>query len=98
MYNIAELLYMVVILFEGYCLQYFLGSFLESRWKNRWTGLCVTVLYTAGLYGISKIVFNNQNPLMDQEAVKKLVLSLKFYLVWLFVFIKPSARLRFFLW
>lgn len=76
MYNIAELLYMVVILFEGYCLQYFLGSFLESRWKNRWTGLCVTVLYTAGLYGISKIVFNNQNPLMDQEAVKKLVLSL----------------------
>ena len=52
-YKTMELLYAAVILFQGYCLQYFLGNFLESRWKSRWNGLCVAVLYTVGLYGIS---------------------------------------------
>ncbi len=55
MYKTMELLYMLVVLFQGYCLQYFLGSFLENRWKSRWNGLCVTVLYTAELYGLSRI-------------------------------------------
>jgi hypothetical protein len=54
-YKTMELLYMLVVLFQGYCLQYFLGSFLENRWKSRWNGLCVAVLYTAELYGLSRI-------------------------------------------
>ncbi len=69
---------MIVILFQGYCLQYFLGSFLESRWKNRWNDLCVMFLYTAGLYGISEI-FNQISPAGYNnywEAVWKLVVSL----------------------
>ncbi len=33
------------VLLQGYCLQYFLGSFLESRTKSRFHGLYVTVVY-----------------------------------------------------
>ncbi|MDE5698685.1 MAG: ATP-binding protein [Lachnospiraceae bacterium] len=45
MFKMADVLYAVLTVFQGYCLQYFLGSFLESRLKSRWNGLCVTVLY-----------------------------------------------------
>lgn len=34
-----------LVIFQGYCLQYFLGSFLESRLKSRWNGLYVAALY-----------------------------------------------------
>ena len=78
MYKMVELLYMAVILFQGYCLQYFLGSFLESRWKSRWNGLCVAILYTVGLYGISEmfdqVLGTGYNGY--REAIWKLVLSL----------------------
>ena len=37
---------MCLYLFQGYCLQYFYGSFLESRIKDRrWNGLAVVVSY-----------------------------------------------------
>ena len=75
MYEMIELLYIVVILFQGYCLQYFFGNFLESRWKSRWNGVCVALLYAAGLYGISRIVFCHSPP-TDKETICKLVLSL----------------------
>lgn len=78
MYKIIDLLYMALTLFQGYCLQYFLGSFLENRWRGLWSGLCVVVLYAAGLHGISAILdrvfsagYNDY-----REAVWKLVLSL----------------------
>ena len=78
MYKMMELLYMAVVLFQGYCLQYFLGSFLESRGKSRWNGLCVAVLYAAGLYGLSKIF--NKTSVTEYgdygETVWKMVLSL----------------------
>ena len=45
MYKMTDVLYAVLTVFQGYCLQYFLGSFLEGRLKNRWNGLCVAVLY-----------------------------------------------------
>ncbi len=45
MYKMADMLYAVLTVFQGYCLQYFLGSFLERRMKGRWNGLCVAVLY-----------------------------------------------------
>ncbi len=50
MFKIADVLYVALTVFMGYCLQYFLGSFLESRMKSRWNGL-----YVAGLYVILKI-------------------------------------------
>lgn len=45
MYKMADVLYAVLTVFQGYCLQYFLGSFLEHRMKGRWNGLCVASLY-----------------------------------------------------
>ncbi len=45
MYKTADVLYAVLTVFQGYCLQYFLGSFLERRMKSRWNGLCVAALY-----------------------------------------------------
>ncbi len=47
MYKMANLLYMLLIVFQGWCLQYFLGSFLESRWGCRWNGLYVAAFYAA---------------------------------------------------
>lgn len=78
MYKVVELLYVAVFFFQGYCLQYFLGSFLESRWKSRWSGLCVTVLYAAGRYGISEMFHQDMTSGYNgyREAVWKLVLSL----------------------
>ena len=45
MYKVADVLFAALTVFQGYCLQYFLGSFLEGRMKGRWNGLCVAVLY-----------------------------------------------------
>ncbi len=45
MYRMAEVLYTVLTVFQGYCLQYFFGSFLERRMKSGWNELCVAVLY-----------------------------------------------------
>ncbi|MDE6601586.1 MAG: ATP-binding protein [Lachnospiraceae bacterium] len=45
MYKTTDVLYAVLTVFQGYCLQYFLGSFLESRMKSRWNRPCVAVLY-----------------------------------------------------
>lgn len=49
-YNIiSEMTGVVVAMLEGYCLQYFLGSFLESRIiKSRWNGVLTAVLYGGG--------------------------------------------------
>ncbi|MDE6388542.1 MAG: GHKL domain-containing protein [Lachnospiraceae bacterium] len=47
MYEVVSwLLEIVSAMFQGYCLQYFYGSFLESRMRNRRiNGLAATVLY-----------------------------------------------------
>ena len=78
MYKTMELLYMPVVLFQGYCLQYFLGSFLESRWKGRWNSLCMAVLYAAGLYGLSRVFHQDSVLRYDGywETVWKMTLSL----------------------
>ena len=47
MFKMADVLYAFLTVFQGYCLQYFLGSFLETRMKGRWNGLYVAVLYVA---------------------------------------------------
>ncbi|MDE7423112.1 MAG: GHKL domain-containing protein [Lachnospiraceae bacterium] len=99
MYKMVELLYMAVVLFRGYCLQYFLGSFLESRWKSRWNGLCVAVLYAAGLYGISRIF----NQVLGtgyngyREAVWKLVLLLCILVILALCFYKAFCLITVFL-
>lgn len=78
MYKTMELLYMAVVLFQGYCLQYFLGSFLESRWKGRWNSLCMAALYAAALYGLSRVFHQDSVLWYDGywKTVWKMALSL----------------------
>lgn len=91
MYKIPNVLFPVfLILFQGYCLQYFYGSFLDGRallapWADRagrrifcngkqWNGLFVVVLY-----GIPRIVLSGISApeIWDyRRAVGKLALSL----------------------
>ena len=47
MFKMADVLYAALTVFQGYCLQYFLGSFLETRMRGRWNGLYVAGLYVA---------------------------------------------------
>lgn len=47
MFKASDVLYAALTVFQGYCLQYFLGSFLEARMKIRWNGLYVAGLYAA---------------------------------------------------
>lgn len=49
MFSVAHWIFLVFravsVLLQGYCLQLFLGSFLESRTKSRFDGLFVTAVY-----------------------------------------------------
>ena len=47
MFKMADVLYAALTVSQGYCLQYFLGSFLETRMRGRWNGLYVVGLYVA---------------------------------------------------
>lgn len=99
MYKTMELLYMSVVLFQGYCLQYFFGSFLESRWKSRWNGLCMAVLYAAGLYGLSRVFRQDSVMQYDDywETVWKMVLSLCILFVLAMYFYKALRPVSVFL-
>lgn len=99
MYKTMELLYMVVVLFQGYCLQYFFGSFLESRWKSRWNGLCMAVLYAAGLYGLSRVFHHDSVMRYDDywETVWKMALSLCILFVLAMCFYKALRPVSVFL-
>lgn len=44
-YSLINLIFTVSVLLQGYCLQYFLGSFLESRIKSRFHKFYVTAVY-----------------------------------------------------
>ena len=99
MYKTMELLYMAVVLFQGYCLQYFFGSFLESRWKSRWDGLCMAVLYAAGLYGLSRVFHQDSVMRYDDywETVWKMALSLCILFVLAMCFYKALRPVSVFL-
>lgn len=47
MYDAANIFFAVLLIFQGYCMQYFYGSFLESRIKSSLNGLCAAVIYIA---------------------------------------------------
>lgn len=61
MYEVVNgLLEIFSTLFQGYCLQYFYGSFLESRIHDRRiNGLAVTVLYGLFRLGIGMLLSQN---------------------------------------
>ncbi len=72
---ISNVLFSVMLyLFQGYCLQYFYGSFLESRIRDeRWNGLAVAVSYAA----LRMFLFWNGAKKWDYRAeAGKMVLAL----------------------
>ena len=98
MYSLIDLIFIaftvVSILLQGYCLQYFLGSFLESRTKSRFHGLYVMVAY-----GLSRLCIYWLPP-TGYESVKtvwKMVLSLCILLVIAMCFYKAFHVVTLFL-
>lgn len=77
MYSLIDLILMVFrvisVLFQGYCLQYFLESFLKIRIKSRFHGLYVTAAY-----GLSRLCIYWLPPTGYEsvKAVWKMALSL----------------------
>ena len=98
MYSLIDLIFIaftvVSILLQGYCLQYFLGSFLESRTKSRFHGL-----YVMMAYGLSRLCIYWLPP-TGYESVKtvwKMVLSLCILLVIAMCFYKAFRAVTLFL-
>ena len=56
-YTISTGIQVLFLGIQGYLLQYFLGSFLESRWSaNRWIGVGIAVLYGSIGYGMDFVL------------------------------------------
>lgn len=77
MYNVvSSLLEVVVAVFQGYCLQYFCGSFLDGRLREKkWNRLLVIALY-----GISKLAVNSLLE-SDYKSIKILGKQAVFFIV-----------------
>lgn len=91
---IFTFLAVVSVLLQGYCLQYFLGSFLEGRTKSCFHGLFVTAAY-----GLSRLCIYWLPP-TGYESVKtiwKTVLSLCILLVIAMCFYKAFRAVTLFL-
>lgn len=56
MYDAANIFFAVLLVFQGYCMQYFYGSFLESRIKSSLNGLCAAVIYIAARAAIWELL------------------------------------------
>ena len=98
MYSLIDLIFIaftvVSVLLQGYCLQYFLGSFLESRTKSRFHGF-----YVAVVYGLSRLCIY-WLPGTGYESVKtvwKTVLSICMLLVIAMCFYKAFHAVTLFL-
>lgn len=98
MYSLIDLIFIaftvVSVLLQGYCLQYFLGSFLESRTKSRFHGF-----YVAVVYGLSRLCIY-WLPGAGYESVKtvwKTVLSICMLLVIAMCFYKAFHAVTLFL-
>ncbi|MEY8424307.1 ATP-binding protein [Lachnospiraceae bacterium 38-14] len=78
MYRAVSAVFMAAgILFQGYCLQYFYGSFLKSRLGDkRRTGFCVALLYA--LFRAALVWGESSDPWDYGISVGKLALSLGF--------------------
>ena len=86
MYNLINVCTQLIIwLFQGYCLQYFFGSFLASRERTKkWNSLCVVALYVVFKYFIKLVLPSEYG---DMRAVGKqvmtfavlIILALSFY-------------------
>lgn len=89
---VQEVLY---ALFQGYCLQYFLGAFLESRSsKSRWSSVFVTILYGALKLGVNLLIPSGYESTVIME---KQILLLFIVFVLTFCFYKAVHTITVFL-
>lgn len=97
MYEAANVIFMAAgILFQGYCLQYFYGSFLKSRMRSQGqAGFCTWVLY--GMYRWALFWRESSDPWDYRAAVGKLALSLCFLFVIALCFYKAFCPVTLFL-
>lgn len=77
MYSVMSgVLDVIHAVFEGYCLQYFYGSFLESRFlKGKWNSLLVAFVYGGFRLGLNLILTS------DYESVKIILRQILILLV-----------------
>ncbi len=74
MYEVVSwLLEIFSAMFQGYCLQYYYGSFLESRVRKRYAGLLTVILYAVLKLGTDLILPSNYGSV---RIFAKLVLTL----------------------
>lgn len=96
MYNMFEVIPLLFYLFKGYCLQYFLGNFLEERSKSKLASeLASAVLYAAFLSVIGFI--EPAGALNSRPAIWKLSLSFCMICVIAFCFYKGFRLITVFL-
>lgn len=96
MYNlVCRMLEILSIVFQGYCLQYFYGSFLESRMgKKPWGRVVPAVFYTAWMLGINYFLPSDHGNL---RIFIKLALTLCILASSAICFYRAANKITFFL-
>ncbi len=95
MYEVVNgLLEVLSAMFQGYCLQYFYGSFLESRVRKRYAGLLTVILYAVLKLGADLILPSNYGSV---RIFVKLVLTLCLLTVIAMCFYRAAGKITVFL-
>lgn len=83
------------VLIQGYCLQFFYGSFLSSRWKRKYqANICTAVLYGAWKLGSDLLWKNNYK---TTAMLAKLFMSIGVLFVLAICFYRAVKRITVFL-
>lgn len=91
---VSDLLEVFSAIFQGYCLQYFFGSFLETRIRNRHAGLLTVVLYAVLKLGIDLILPSDYGSIRSFE---KLTLTLCILVVLIVCCYRVAGKIKVFL-
>ena len=95
MYEVVNgLLEIISAIFQGYCLQYFFGGFLESRIQNRHAGLLTVVLYAVLKTGINLVLPSDYGSI---RIFAKLILTLCILAVLAVCCYKTAGKIKVFL-
>ena len=95
MYEVVSgLLEVFSAMFQGYCLQYFFGSFLEGRIRNRHAGLLTVVLYVVLKLGIDLILPSDYGSI---RIFEKLTLTLCILVVLIVCCYRVAGKIKVFL-
>lgn len=92
---IEESLEIFFVLIQGYCLQFFYGSFLNPRWKRKYqTGICTAILYGAWKRGGDLLW---KNSFQTTGMLAKLFLSIFILFLLALCFYRAAKKITVFL-